>query len=376
MESERQVRIEKIQGRGRGVVSSRALLGGEILVRDSPILLYSAFPLHHSSPPFYCDHCFRKLQSLSSSSSCCSHHHFCNPNCLSSSSHSPWVCHALTRLRHSPIPSLDTQLQARFLVSACNLALLSPSKFQALLSLEGRGGDQDFPAAHFLHSLISPIPGFPFSVELCLSLISKDKLNAFGLMEPFDVNADRSVRAYGIYPMASMFNHDCLPNACRFDYVDTDPGQNNTDIVIRMIHDVPQGREICLSYFPVNENYANRQKRLLEDYGFSCDCDRCKVEANWSDDEVVEGEEEEAAMEEDTEETMEEEEEEEEDTNFPHAYFFVRYMCKRENCWGTLAPLQPSQPNQASNLMECNVCGNIKCDEDDDCVDADASMDK
>lgn len=365
------VRIEEIQGRGRGLVSSKPLKGGEIVLRDSPVLLYSAFPLNRSS--IYCDGCFRKLLSASTvSCPSCSYHHFCGPNCLSAamaSSHTPWVCQALSRLRDCSSLVTERQVQARFLVAAYNLALVSPSNFQILSSLQGRGEEEDAAVAQFLHSLISslcPPPPSPISLslELTWALLAKDKLNAFGIMEPFNLNEEnggqRSVRAYGIYPKASLFNHDCLPNACRFDYVDT-AADRNTDIIIRMIHDVPQGREVCLSYFPVNENYSSRQKRLLEDYGFTCECDRCKVEANWSDHDQDEDE----AMEEDLDESMEEEEEEVEkavsdnETDFPHAYFFMRYMCNRTNCWGTLAPLSPSH----ANLLECNVCGNIKNDE-------------
>ncbi|GFY99898.1 ASH1-related protein 2 [Actinidia rufa] len=141
-------------------------------------------------------------------------------------------------------------------------------------------------AARLLHSLASslspPASEFGFSPELTAALLAKDKLNAFGLMEPFSEDGEGSVRAYGIYPNASFFNHDCLPNACRFDYVDTsDAGGFNTNIIVRVIHDVPQRREICLGYFLVNLNYSERQRRLKEDYGFACACDRCKVETNW-----------------------------------------------------------------------------------------------
>ncbi|CAH8361688.1 unnamed protein product [Eruca vesicaria subsp. sativa] len=191
-------------------------------------------------------------------------------------------------------------------------------------------------------------------------------------MEPFSVcNEKRSVRAYGIYPKTSFFNHDCLPNACRFDYVDSASSDgNNTDIIIRMIHDVPLGREVCLSYFPVNMNYAGRQKRLLEDYGFRCECDRCKVESSWSegeDDENEEAMDEMDGGEDDQEEEMEEEEEEEgcgdDESSFPHAYFFARYMCEKENCFGTLAPLPPKGHDDVSRFLECNVCGSVKEDE-------------
>ncbi|KAG6653735.1 histone-lysine N-methyltransferase ASHR2 [Carya illinoinensis] len=392
------LRIEEIEGRGRGLVASQPLKAGQIVLRDSPILLYSAFPMINpssSSRPStsntYCAKCFRNLSSSSPSVvSCpsCSHFHvFCSQNCLSAaltSSHTPWVCQALSRLRDCSSllleQPMELQLQALFLVAAYHLSLVSLAQFQILLSLEGTPGATDSAAAHFLHSLISSLfPSPPlegFSVELTAALLAKDKLNTFGLMEPFSSNdgGQRSVRAYGIYPNASFFNHDCLPNACRFDYVDTSPEHhNNTDIIVRMIHDVPQGREICLSYFPVNENYASRQRRLMEDYGFTCNCDRCKVEANWSDDDNddLAEEEEEEEEEEEIDEVMDEDHHDQimesslgkGDADFPHAYFFVRYMCDRENCWGTLAPLPPKDEATSSDVMECNVCGNLKNDQ-------------
>ncbi|XP_057978002.1 histone-lysine N-methyltransferase ASHR2 [Malania oleifera] len=379
------VTVAEIHGRGRALVSSQPLKAGQIVFRDSPILLYSAFPFEcdgASSSSIaadrnYCSHCFRKLHIAAGASiiSCpsCSHTSFCSPSCRSaalSSTHTPWVCRTLIRLRNCPsLVALDQdrQVQARFLVAAYNLAAVSPSDFQILLSLQGAGDGND--AAVFLHSLISSLspPPQSVSVELTAALLAKDKLNAFGLMEPFSPGGERSVRAYGMYPNASFFNHDCLPNACRFDYVDTDP-DGNTDIIVRMIHDVPRGREICLSYFPVNEKYSHRQRRLLEDYGFTCECDRCKVEANWSDEE--EEEEEGDEMDEDSDDRMgmgvdDVENALEAESDFPHAYFFLRYMCNRDNCWGTLAPLPPSNDGTPSNVVECNVCGSLKKDEDE-----------
>lgn len=390
VETETLVRIEDIQGRGRGLVSTQPLRAGQIVLRDSPILLYSALPLTQQSlksqklsPSLYCDKCFRIIQSPSPSLICpaCSSHHFCTPHCLSSalaSSHSPWVCQSLTQLSQSQAfqqhGNVENQIQAQFLIAAYNLAFVSPSDFQVLLSLQGLAEDEDPAIIHFLHSVVSslflppPIEGFSFSLELTAALLAKDKINAFGLMESLKFNGEndgqRSVRAYGIYPKASLFNHDCLPNACRFDYVDR-AVDGNTDIIVRIIHDVPQGREICLSYFPINDNYSTRQKRLLEDYGFKCDCDRCKVEANWSDDEGDnngdDADDENEVMEEDLDEPMVDDDSDE-GTDFPHAYFFLRYMCNQNNCGGTLAPLPPSDANP-SGLLECNACGSIKKDE-------------
>jgi hypothetical protein len=73
--------------------------------------------------------------------------------------------------------------------------------------------------------------------------------------------------------------------------------------------------EICLSYFLVNENYTSRQKkRLLEDYGFKCNC-----ESNYSDNDCVEEEEEQC---ENIHQTL----------TIPHIYFFLKYMCDRTDC--------------------------------------------
>lgn len=389
--------VKEMQGRGRGMVASQPLKAGQVVLRDSPILLYSALPLIPqsstiSSSPAFCDHCFRTLprpssmEGPSSSSvlcpSCC-HHRFCSPKCLSiaqNTSHTSWVCQALSHLRVNSVlleQPLECQVQVHFLIAAYNLASVSLSGFQTLLALHGSPDDTTIASAQFLHTLISSLFPFAptshqnwFSLELTAALLAKDKLNAFGLMQPFSEDNDqRSVRAYGIYPYASFFNHDCLPNACRFDYVDTSAADDNhnIDIIIRMIHDVPEGREICLSYFPVNENYSSRQKRLMEDYGFTCKCDRCNIEANWSDNDIVEDDTEdiEEAMDEDQCEDMAASDTESnpqaDNNDFPHAYFFLKFMCDRKNCWGTLAPLPP-QGDTPSNVMECNVCGNLKRD--------------
>ncbi|TQD78193.1 hypothetical protein C1H46_036265 [Malus baccata] len=217
------LRVTEIEGRGRGLVAAQPLRGGQIVLRDFPILLYSALSLIAPSPQPYCQHCFKTLQKPQPQAQpqvcpLCSHHVFCGPNCLStalSSSHSPWACYALRLLRDSPSPlsgqPLERQVQASFLIAAYNLAAVSPSDFQILLSLQGQPHDladaDTTAAARFLPSLIStlcaPHPVFlkqPFTVELSAALLAKDKLNAFGLMEPFTELSQRASRAYAIYP--------------------------------------------------------------------------------------------------------------------------------------------------------------------------------
>ncbi|KAL1315824.1 histone-lysine N-methyltransferase ASHR2-like [Arachis hypogaea] len=340
------LRVEHIAGKGRGLVASQALKAGQIILTEPPLILYSSSPLSSSSS--YCDHCFRTLlpTTLLSCPSCLNHH-FCSNKCLSTSlnsSHSSTICQALLSLQHSPLLQQHHQVQARFVVALHNLAV---SEINTLLSLHGTPDDSILQDANFLHDLISPLfPNKKLSVDLVAQALAKDRINSFCLMEPYNPNGpQRSIKAYGIYPKATMFNHDCVPNACRFDYMDTTYTNTNTnDIVIRLIKDVDEGEEICISYFRIGRDYATRKKILMEDYGFVCGCERCKVEASWSNNDEID----------------------DDHDHVPHVRFLKKYVCNIKNCGGTLAPLPPKHDAPFNNnVLECNFCGNFKIDDDD-----------
>ncbi|NP_001304443.2 SET domain-containing protein [Glycine max] len=352
------LRMEQIPGKGRGLVASQPLKAGQIVLTESPLILYSASPLltPSSSPYTYCDHCFRILPLTHNSTTVtcpsCSNHSFCSQKCFSlalKSSHSTWVCKALMSLQQHPNSTLlqqhpqERQVQARLIVASHKLFLHNhtPSELDTFLSLHGTPDDAILDAANFLHSLISPLfpPQAQLSVDLIAQLLAKDRLNSFGLMDPYSPDGpQRSIKAYAIYPKATFFNHDCVPNACRFDYVDStndDYERNSTDIVIRLIEDVDEGKEVCISYFRIGRDYCTRKRILMEDYGFTCGCDRCKIEANWDG--------------------------EENNSDLPHVRFLSKYVCERKNCAGTMAPLPPKD-DVPSNVLECNFCGNFKID--------------
>ncbi|KAF1873669.1 hypothetical protein Lal_00027707 [Lupinus albus] len=315
------LRMDEIAGKGKGLVAAQSLKAGQVVLRESPLIIYSSSPLisTSSSPSShfpYCDHCFRTLPTNSIPCPSCSYHHFCSYKCFSTALntfHSSLVCQALTHSRDTESlqqqPS-ERQVQARFVVAAYNLAIISPSGIHAFLSLHGTPDDSIIEAAKFLHSLISPL--FPsninISVDLTAKLLAKDRINSFCLMNPYSPDGpQRSIKAYAIYPKASMFNHDCIPNACRFDYVDTtdlDDEHNNTDIVIRMIEDVAEGREI-------EANWAQDCQNYVEEY-----------------------------------------------SDLAHVRFITKYVCHRKNCNGTLAP----KDDVHTNVLECNFCGNLKSD--------------
>jgi hypothetical protein len=44
-----------------------------------------------------------------------------------------------------------------------------------------------------------------------------------------------------------MFNHDCFPNSCRFEYLDRD-GEGRSDIIVCVFYEMEEGYEVCLNY--------------------------------------------------------------------------------------------------------------------------------
>jgi hypothetical protein len=49
----------------------------------------------------------------------------------------------------------------------------------------------------------------------------KDRNNSFAIMAPLSTADVRRVRGFALYPVASIFNHNCLPNIARFDDFDS-----------------------------------------------------------------------------------------------------------------------------------------------------------
>ncbi|KAH9627475.1 hypothetical protein KSS87_006166, partial [Heliosperma pusillum] len=125
------LRLVEIEGKGRGYVATEPLKGGQVIFRESPILVYSAYPLKRSdlqepgsAYSRYCAHCYKTLCSGTASNEtaftcpACFHPDgasFCSYDCQSlalSSTHSPFVCESLNYLRNCPL-LLDNQPKER-----------------------------------------------------------------------------------------------------------------------------------------------------------------------------------------------------------------------------------------------------------------------
>ncbi|KAJ3708493.1 hypothetical protein LUZ61_012198 [Rhynchospora tenuis] len=353
------LRLVQKPDRGRSLVANRLIKPGEVVLVETPLLVY---PSNLRFQHLFCSRCFHQVPGEPLRCPTCKVARFCSRQCLSLS-HPRLLCHALPSLISGNVTSPDDLV---FLLAAYSLPATSLLQLLSLHS-NSRFPDESIQILHSQLSSFIPPQMVPlnFSQETTSSLISKKKTNSLSLITPMETKFDRrglsGSRAYGIYPWASMINHDCLPNVCRFDYVDDRDRENNTDAIFRAFHQIKEGSEICISYVGVRRLYRDRQRSLMKDYGFKCKCDRCKIESKWKESQrKLEDEEEEEAGEENEERVAEGEGEEldSDDEDFPHAYFYERYMC---DCGGHLAPLPPSD-GSVSDMMECSCCGDVGID--------------
>jgi len=73
--------------------------------------------------------------------------------------------------------------------------------------------------------------------------------------------------ANGTYPIGSLFNHSCFPNCV--------PMYHYGKMVIKCIHEVEAGAELCVTYLDVILEKEKRKEKLAEIYYFECGCRRC-----------------------------------------------------------------------------------------------------
>ena len=66
-----------------------------------------------------------------------------------------------------------------------------------------------------LLSILPPslLGGVTLSRETIEIVLNRDIGNSFGIWSTADSNEDPEMLGYGIWPIASFFNHSCLPNA-------------------------------------------------------------------------------------------------------------------------------------------------------------------
>ncbi|KAK5942341.1 Histone-lysine N-methyltransferase set-6 [Knufia obscura] len=139
----------------------------------------------------------------------------------------------------------------------------------------------DYTSAHSV--LLAILPATILSVitpDLVINLASRAAHNAFSIRPEGMTDGDQSGEflGWGVWPEASFFNHSCSPNVKkerigRLWSFAVDVGADKI---------VQQGQQLCITYLGGDEkdlDVTERRKRLQEQWGFRCLCERCLGES-------------------------------------------------------------------------------------------------
>ncbi|KAK9833822.1 hypothetical protein WJX74_006946 [Apatococcus lobatus] len=345
------VEVRTVPGKGRGLFSTRHISAGESILDELPVVLTVSHALKQS----YCSVCLRFIPSEALSACLCG---TCQEACCCSTGcaahHNAELCRLLAHLDWTGL-NRELQDSLRLVAQLQCMANDAASRdiLQQLSQLAAMPADG--PGAQLLASRLAAVlqpQQQGLSAEAVQTLMGTEAMNGFGIAAHASMNAGRDqIRGSVLCLQASMMNHDCLPNAARFDDFDS-PGEHNNRLSFRALQDIPAGEEITHQYFPLDWSLEERQEQCREVFGFQCNCGRCQVEQQWEAEENdMEDAEDDFAepSSSNLKECMTETSTDGIDSSYVQM-FLLRYLCPLDACGGTLAPIA------GTDTQECNRC--------------------
>ncbi|RIA91373.1 hypothetical protein C1645_767489 [Glomus cerebriforme] len=140
--------------------------------------------------------------------------------------------------------------------------------------------------------------------EEFLHMVSRIESNGFGMY--YQSKGREILFGRAIYPYASFFNHSCDANcdAIQPNYKDENNKEDNLpnpegcisiesvqmcalskkkglfrEVEFVALHNINEGEELTISYIADTRSPLHvRRQKLMDDYYFLCECDRCKIE--------------------------------------------------------------------------------------------------
>ncbi|ORZ01781.1 hypothetical protein BCR43DRAFT_487504 [Syncephalastrum racemosum] len=261
------MRVKEDPHQGRHVVATRSLQPGATVITEEPYAS-SLDPDYRRS---YCAQCFRQkpIVNCRQGRRCGFKVRFCSSKCEQiywSVSHR-WLCHlsAMENYSHMRDALLALQIYLRYasLPLISNLPRTPPHELEmyrerALFLIN----------AFFLDER---------ALDALITIQGQIRCNAFGnaIIIADDTHIEKKVIGVSLYHVASMFNHDCRPNAVAL----FDPAQPAL-MRIRLTDPVKAGEPIHVSYGPLaaKNSRAERQEQLRQGYFFDCTCHSCQSE--------------------------------------------------------------------------------------------------
>ncbi|KAB2093188.1 hypothetical protein ES319_A02G080300v1 [Gossypium barbadense] len=275
--------LSTFHDKGRSLLAARDFYPGEVIISQEPYLCVPNNSLTESR----CDGCFSK-SNLKKCSAC----HvvwYCGSSCQKLE----WKlhrleCQLLAKLdkerRKSVTPTIRMMVKLylrRKLQNGNVIPVTAMDNYNLVEALVSHMSDIDEKQL-LLYAQMANL------VNLILQLPNNDIKEIAENFSKFACNAhticDSELRPLGtgLYPVISIINHSCLPNAVLIF--------EGRLAVVRAVQHIPKDSEVSISYVETAASTITRQKTLKEQYLFTCTCVRCnKLYGDIQESAILEG---------------------------------------------------------------------------------------
>jgi len=257
----RAYRIESSPVVGRHLMACRDLKPGDIILKESPLVMG---PKMNSRP--LCLGCYADVDGRFVCPRC--GWPMCGPQCCAQPGHAA-ECQvtpagAKDKIRVESSKEVQPMYDSVMVLRCLHIKETQPAQWQQLVQLQShrierkRSGLEEMDRnviVRFMRETLELEAADDLIIELCGIIF----VNSFEL--PFNKQ--------GVYATASLFEHDCVANATR-------TFTTRGEIVIRAAVPINRGEKISLNYIDPMWGTANRQHILSQGKFFLCQCERCK----------------------------------------------------------------------------------------------------
>lgn len=275
----RDLAVASVPGKGRGLFAARSFFPGEVVISQEP---YASTP-NKISVGSNCDNCFasRNLRKCS----VCRVAWYCGSACQ----REEWKLH---QLECRAIAAL-TEDRKKMLTPTIRLMvrLVLRRKLQDDKAIPSSGTD-NYNLVDALESHISEVdknqlvlyaqmanlvqlilPSFELDLKEITHTFSKFACNAHTICDP-----ELRPLGTGLYPVLSIINHSCVPNAVLIF--------EGRTAYVRALQPISKNEEVSISYIETAATTMKRQDDLKH-YYFTCTCPRCVKDSE--EDALLEG---------------------------------------------------------------------------------------
>lgn len=264
--------VSNLPEKGRSVVATRDFKPGEVIISQEP---YVCVPNNSR-----CEGCFTDINPKKCSA--CQVVRFCGSACQKLE----WKlhrleCQALSKLEKerrkfvTPTIRLMVKLYLRRKMQNVKVipvtAMDNNDLVEALVSHISDIDEKQLLLYAQMANLVNLILQFPeVNIREIAENFSKFACNAHTICD-----SELRPLGTGLYPIISIVNHSCLPNAVLVF--------EGRLAVLRAMQHIPKGDEVSISYVETAASTTTRQKALKEQYFFSCMCLRCMKAGQYED---------------------------------------------------------------------------------------------